>query len=249
MRIISGRFKGMALATPREGTRPTTDRTKEAIFSHLGAWGVLEDARVLDLFAGTGALGLEALSRGARELVAVESSRPAAALIAKTLTSLQRNKAWTSELRARVVTRKAEQFVAAHGHANRDGASSDAGHDRNAEGANREGRRGNSSDAGHDGNAERALHAQRGLGGGTGTGAGTHGVFDVVFIDPPYAYSTEDCVALLASLTSGGLVSSDGVIVLERSARSDEPAAPEGWQITQRRDYGETAVFYLERAA
>ena len=81
MRVISGRFKGVALATPKTGTRPTTDRTKEAIFSHLDSWGVLDDARVLDLFAGTGALGIEALSRGARELVAVESSRPAAALI------------------------------------------------------------------------------------------------------------------------------------------------------------------------
>ena len=87
MRVISGRFKGAALATPKTGTRPTTDRTKEAIFSHLDSWGVLDDARVLDLFAGTGALGIEALSRGARELVAVESSRPAAALIAKSIKS------------------------------------------------------------------------------------------------------------------------------------------------------------------
>ena len=88
MRVISGRFKGAALATPKTGTRPTTDRTKEAIFSHLDSWGVLGDARVLDLFAGTGALGIEALSRGARELVAVESSRPAAALIPKTRPTL-----------------------------------------------------------------------------------------------------------------------------------------------------------------
>ena len=43
----------MALTTPKPGTRPTTDRTKEAIFSHLDSWGVLDDARVLDLFAGT----------------------------------------------------------------------------------------------------------------------------------------------------------------------------------------------------
>ena len=78
MRVISGRFKGVALTTPKAGTRPTTDRTKEAIFSHLDSWGVLDDARVLDLFAGTGALGIEALSRGAQELVAVESSAPAA---------------------------------------------------------------------------------------------------------------------------------------------------------------------------
>ena len=103
----------MALATPKQGTRPTTDRTKEAIFSHLDSWGVLDDARVLDLFAGTGALGIEALSRGARELVAVEASKPAAALVAGTLKQLKRNRSWTAELRARVLVRKAEALAAA----------------------------------------------------------------------------------------------------------------------------------------
>ena len=93
----------MALTTPKPGTRPTTDRTKEAIFSHLDSWGVLDDARVLDLFAGTGALGIEALSRGARELVAVESAAPAAALIAKTLTALKHNRSWEPGMSARVV--------------------------------------------------------------------------------------------------------------------------------------------------
>ena len=129
MRVISGRFKGVALTTPKAGTRPTTDRTKEAIFSHLDSWGVLDDARVLDLFAGTGALGIEALSRGARELVAVE---------------------------------------------------------------------------------------------------------------------TNDCNQLLADLASRELTSSNTVIMLERSTRSEEPTAPENWEITDRRDYGETAVYYIE---
>ena len=83
MHVITGRFKGMPLATPRAETRPTTDRTKEALFSRLEAHGLLRDARVLDLFGGTGALGIEALSRGARELVTVESSAQAAQLIAQ----------------------------------------------------------------------------------------------------------------------------------------------------------------------
>lgn len=113
MRVISGRFKGVALATPKTGTRPTTDRTKEAIFSHLDSWGVLDDARVLDLFAGTGALGIEALSRGARELVAVESSRPAAALITKTLAQLQKNRSWDASLKARVLVKKPSKWLAA----------------------------------------------------------------------------------------------------------------------------------------
>ena len=85
MRVISGRFKGVALATPKTGTRPTTDRTKEAIFSHLDSWGVLDDARVLDLFAGTGALGIEALSRGAKSAVFVDAREDACKLIRENL--------------------------------------------------------------------------------------------------------------------------------------------------------------------
>ena len=64
-RIIAGRAGGRTIATPRgAGTRPTTDRVKESLFARLQAWGMLDDARVLDLFAGSGALGCEAASRG-----------------------------------------------------------------------------------------------------------------------------------------------------------------------------------------
>ena len=191
MRVISGRFKGIALATPKTGTRPTTDRTKEAIFSRLDAWGMLDDARVLDLFAGTGALGIEALSRGARELVAVESSRPAAALIGKTLGELKRNGSWESDMRAQVVTRKAEQYVASR------------------------------------------ISGQ---------------AFDLIFIDPPYAFETAACNHLLSDLAASGLAGERTVIVLERATRSEDPAAPEGGAITERRDYGETAGVTIEYA-
>lgn len=81
MHVIAGRFKGTPLASAPSGTRPTTDRTKEAIFSHLEAWNMVEDSRVLDLFAGTGALGVEALSRGAASLVCVDSSPAAIAAV------------------------------------------------------------------------------------------------------------------------------------------------------------------------
>ena len=65
MRIVAGRWGGRRLTTPRgTAVRPTADRVREALFSILG--GAVEGARVLDLFAGSGALGLEALSRGAR---------------------------------------------------------------------------------------------------------------------------------------------------------------------------------------
>lgn len=89
MRIISGRFRGRALASVGKGDkaghlRPTTDRVRESLFSMLtgGRFGdPVTGARVLDLFAGTGALGLEALSRGADEVCFVDKGRAAAALV------------------------------------------------------------------------------------------------------------------------------------------------------------------------
>jgi len=79
MRIVAGRHKGRRLRAPAgAGTRPTADRVREAVFSILGP---VEGLRVLDLYAGSGALGLEALSRGAESATFVESGRPALAAI------------------------------------------------------------------------------------------------------------------------------------------------------------------------
>lgn len=86
MRVIAGRLGGRTLVAPRGlATRPTTDRVREALFSALGP---LDDARVLDLYAGTGALGIEALSRGAASALFVESARPAVAALRKNLATL-----------------------------------------------------------------------------------------------------------------------------------------------------------------
>jgi len=84
MRIVGGEFRGRPLATPRsDSIRPTTDRTREAVFNVLAHRFAqkLEGARVLDLFAGTGALGLEALSRGAAYGVFIEESAEGRGLI------------------------------------------------------------------------------------------------------------------------------------------------------------------------
>ena len=79
MRIVAGRHKGRRLRAPAgAGTRPTADKVREALFSILGP---VEGLRVLDLYAGSGALGLEALSRGAGPATFVESARPALAAI------------------------------------------------------------------------------------------------------------------------------------------------------------------------
>ncbi|KAB8286952.1 DNA methyltransferase [Bifidobacterium avesanii] len=190
MRVISGRFKGFQLPTAKTGTRPTTDRTKEAIFSHLDSWGVIDDARVLDLFAGTGALGIEALSRGAKELVAVEAAGPAATLLGKTFAALKTSRAWDNGMSARAMRTKAESFAAGY------------------------------------------------------AGPG----FDLILIDPPYAMETAACNRLLADIVANGVADPNAIIMFERSTRSEPLTAPDGWEITQSRDYGETAVVYFERA-
>ena len=84
MRVVAGRFGGLALVAPRgRATRPTSDRVREALFSILA--GSVEGARVLDLFAGSGALAIEALSRGASAAVLVDSSPSAVAAIHRNL--------------------------------------------------------------------------------------------------------------------------------------------------------------------
>jgi 16S rRNA (guanine966-N2)-methyltransferase len=91
MRIVAGRFRGTALATPKgQDIRPTSDRVRESVFNIL-AHGVgmdLEDARVLDLFSGTGALGLEAMSRGAGFALFVEEAAEARGLIRRNAEAL-----------------------------------------------------------------------------------------------------------------------------------------------------------------
>jgi 16S rRNA (guanine966-N2)-methyltransferase len=80
VRIIAGKFRGRKLTCPKLVTRPTLDRVREALFSILGD---LSDARVVDFYAGSGALGLEALSRGASHVTLVEGDRQAAQVIRK----------------------------------------------------------------------------------------------------------------------------------------------------------------------
>ena len=97
MRIIGGKWRGLHLAEvglgdPKSRLRPTSDRVREAIFNLLinGTHGDrVTGARVLDLFAGTGALGLEALSRGAETVTLVESGRVAQTIIAKNIAKMR----------------------------------------------------------------------------------------------------------------------------------------------------------------
>lgn len=183
-RIIAGSAGGRSLRTPKgDRTRPTSDRVREALFSALAARGALAGARVLDLYAGSGALGLEALSRGAFRATFVETDRAAAGLI--------RTNAATLGLREAVVaTTRVESFLAGGGHA----------------------------------------------------------AYDLVFLDPPYALATDAVESALAMLVTGGWLAPEALVVLERSTRSAEPAWPLGLAGTTHKRYGETTVWFAERA-
>lgn len=127
-RIVAGVFGGRTIAVPGKGTRPTSDRVREAIFSRLEHLGVLDGAHVLDLYAGSGALGLEAASRGAESVTLVESARPAADVA-------RRNVAALRPTGARVVTETAERYAASLAGAGTRGVASGAGQRAAAPGA------------------------------------------------------------------------------------------------------------------
>ena len=89
MRVVAGELRGRRIDAPDgDATRPTTDKVREAVFNALGSLGSVVDATVVDLFAGSGALGIEALSRGASRCVFVENDRRALAVLRGNLESL-----------------------------------------------------------------------------------------------------------------------------------------------------------------
>ncbi|HQV58987.1 MAG TPA: 16S rRNA (guanine(966)-N(2))-methyltransferase RsmD [Ilumatobacteraceae bacterium] len=90
MRVIAGEFGGRTLESPAgESTRPTTDKVRQAVFNSLGSSGEIDGAVVADLFAGSGALGIEALSRGAASCVFVERDRNALRALDANIAKLQ----------------------------------------------------------------------------------------------------------------------------------------------------------------
>jgi 16S rRNA (guanine966-N2)-methyltransferase len=89
MRVIAGKYRSRRLqSVPGADVRPTSDRLRETLFNVLAASYRLEDSIWIDAYAGTGAIGIEALSRGARQIYFVDASQPAAAVIRKNLRSL-----------------------------------------------------------------------------------------------------------------------------------------------------------------
>ena len=178
-RIVAGAAKGRRLAVPARGTRPTSERAREALFNSLQSLLDVSGAAVLDLFAGSGAVGLEALSRGAAPVWLVESDRAAADVI-------RRNLATVGVADAQVFRTPAAAFVA--------------------------GRRPDQP-------------------------------FDVVFLDPPYAFADEHLAALLDGLAERWLAQ-DAIVVVERSARGEPPRWPSSITPLHERRYGEGVLWY-----
>ncbi|MDN5630387.1 MULTISPECIES: 16S rRNA (guanine(966)-N(2))-methyltransferase RsmD [Kocuria] len=183
-RIIAGRAGGQRLkSVPGSATRPTTDRVKESLFARLDAWGMCDGARVLDLFAGSGALGLEAASRGAATVTLVERAGPAARVCRENAATLA-----TSCLDTHITT------------------------------------------------------VQSSVGGYLGR-APFHR-WDLVLADPPYPLENDELARTLSLLR--GRLGPGGVVVVERSARTEEPAWPAGLRRFEVSDHGETRLWYLE---
>lgn len=104
-RIVAGSAKGRVLTVPKSGTRPTSERVREAMFSRLDHLGYLDGCYVLDLYAGSGALGLEAASRGAAKVVCVEAGSSAVKVIKENIAR--------TKLSVHVAAQKVETYLAA----------------------------------------------------------------------------------------------------------------------------------------
>lgn len=183
MRVVGGRLKGRVLKGPTgPGVRPTSDRLRESLFNILSHRGeeVIEGARVIDLFAGTGALGVEAVSRGASHALFVDDGAEARALLRANIEALGLGGV------TRIFRRDATKLG--------------------------------------DAPAE---------------------PFTLAFLDPPYGRGLGE--PALAALRDGGWLAPGATCILEESADA-EIASVDGYELTERRVYGDTQVLFLRRA-
>jgi len=179
MRIITGKAKGRRIVAPdTRDTRPVTDRVREAVFSMIATAAV--DASVLDLYAGSGAFGLEALSRGATSVTFVENGHRA-------LEALRKNIAAVG-LGGTIVTSKVEDFLAR-----------------------------------------------------------SRGVFDLVFVDPPWSVSSADLASDLLALDP--LLNLRAEVILSRRHSDAVPESPKTWRVATDRRYGDTRIIRYEKEA
>lgn len=182
-RIIAGWAGSLTIAVPGTGTRPTSDRVREAIFSALEARDAIDGMRVLDLYSGSGALGLEAASRGAAHVTLVDRV-------------IQ-----TSKANAARILRQAPKDAATI--------------------------------------VTTGQPVQAFLNSALS-------YWNLVFMDPPYDLPLPELVRNLEALAAR--LEPDAVVVLERSSRTPAPEWPEGIEFDKRKDYGDTALYWLTAA-
>ena len=189
MRIISGEFRGRPLKSLKgDSTRPTTDRVREALMSSLtSARGTLQGARVLDAFAGSGALGLETLSRGADHVTFCEQGRDAQRIIEANIASL-------GLPRSRYVLRRGDAFSLPQFSA---------------------------------------------------------AAYDLVFLDPPYAFEADKVLGLVRELDAAGKLA-PGALVCYEFAKKDKQQVERAcdtleYSLVSAKDYGATSLITLRK--
>ncbi len=186
MRIIAGVAKGRNLASVVGATRPTSDRAREALFSSLiSEFGEFENLNFLDLFAGSGAVGLEALSRGAQLVHAVEKDEAAQKTIKANFEIVQR-------------ANPSGEFHAY------------------------------------------SMSAQKFLESDQKTS------YDIIFIDPPYDFGDQGVREILVSIADLKVCKSGGLIVVERSSKSQAISWPEPIRALRSKEYGVATLHYAE---
>ncbi len=230
-RVIAGAARGRRLAVPPGRlTRPTSDRAREGLFGTLTAIrGPLDGARVLDLYAGSGAVGLEALSRGADRVLFVEADAGAARVI-------RGNLATVGLPGGQLVMGRVERVLARGPSAERSGErSAERSGERSAE---RSGER--SAERSGERSAERSgeRSAER-----SGEHGGEPG-YDLVVADPPYAAGDDDVAAMLAALRDRAWLAPGAVVAVERATRSGPVLWPPGYAADRSRRYGEATFWY-----
>jgi 16S rRNA (guanine966-N2)-methyltransferase len=218
-RVIAGEAGGRRLAVPDgRDTRPTSDRAREGLFATVSSMvGLLAGARVLDLYAGSGAVGLEALSRGAEHVLLVENGTRAARVIRQNIDAI-------GLPGAAVIADRVER-VLARGPAGGQASPAPAG--------------GQASPAPAGGQASPAPA------GGQASPAPAGGDrYDVVFADPPYALADAAVSEMLILLADGGWLAPGALVIVERATRSGPLRWPDGFVPDRARKYGEATFWY-----
>ena len=223
MRIIAGQWRGRRLQTPTgRDTRPTSDRVREALFSSIHSRvGSFAELRVLDAFAGSGALGLEALSRGAVFLAAVESDPKACRVIEANYSNLQEGSLQGSKLQKGSLQDKVQEDLR---YASQESTS-----------AKEQFRL-------YRGDIFKVMNYPQ--------GRGLQGLaVDLAFFDPPYDLSTEKLYELLQALAEKGVFAYGALLTIERAktkckTEEAENLFPKNFTLLDTKTKGDTTLYF-----